>query len=100
MVTNNNAISYTEKRACAGTTEDLTNLHFLTGSPPGGLMGEAQSSQTSELSKDRVSAADRPYFSGRNKQFLKAKLSTSGAQIEASQNTRTQWPNACLMDAS
>ena len=39
MVTNNNALSYTKKWACAGTTEDLTSPPSITGSPPAGLMG-------------------------------------------------------------
>lgn len=65
MVANNNTINYTNKQACAGTMEHMTNLPFIPGSPPAGLMGESKAPRLSELSKDRVSATDRPGFNGK-----------------------------------
>lgn len=44
--------------------EHRTNLPFIPGSPPAGLMGESKAPRLSELSEDRLSVIDRPGFKG------------------------------------
>ena len=68
MVANNNIINYTKKQAWAGTTEHMTKLSFVRGSPPAGLLGRGcKSNEICELNKDRAPTAGSPGFSGKNR---------------------------------
>ena len=74
MVANDNAISYTKKWACARVIEDLTNLPFITGSLPAGLMGGDSKLPDFWVEQRQSLSCRQARFQWQKQRVLRAKL--------------------------